>query len=425
MDRRKFAVGLGVVATAALIAGTMFACAPQDDGLASTGGDGKEVPSAAPTLAELRVLYPNEFASSMTSKLDENQRDNSHGNMQASIDLPGKRTGGGTIKEVVDWDSPDKTDISISCIACKSSQFYTFYDAMGEAAFDKTNTLTSEDHEALDGKYADCYSCHTYEDGAMVLSPNLPYGNPEIFTTLGNFYRSLNPKEAVCGQCHNVANARNYKKFNVSAADFDPYKYGIDLDGIYKALVEGGIYDVDEKTGIIMLKENHPQIEVFQGSVHQSMGLSCVDCHMNQTTDEEGNAFTSHDASGSVAANREAMKFCLTCHKDQDNIQDTDGMRSFLKERQDKQAARNVEVKAALEEFYDAIVAAVENDNVDEASLQKAKDNYSLADWYLWEQMGNVNDPIDGAQIAHNPTYLPSLLEKANVLIEEGMELLA
>ena len=75
--------------------------------------------------------------------------------------------------------------------------------------------------------------------------------------------------------------------------------------------------------------------------------------------------------------------------------------------------------------MYDGILAAVSNGSVDAADLEAAKDKYSLTNWYVKEQQGNLFDPVDGAQIAHNPDVLRQCLEKADVLIDEGMALLA
>lgn len=81
--------------------------------------------------------------------------------------------------------------------------------------------------------------------------------------------------------------------------------------------------------------------------------------------------------------------------------------------------------KRKLAALYDKIAAAVADGGADAAALESAKDKYSLANWYVKEQQGNLFDPVDGAQIAHNPEVLRQCLERADVLIDEGVELLA
>jgi len=299
-----------------------------------------------------------------------------------------------------------------------------FYERDGLTAY-TDRLLDAEGMKAINGEYWDCYSCHVVKDGEWTIQANAAWANADFAPNVSKFMQSLNPKEAVCGQCHNTVSPRAYITDEATQQSYDPYRYGPDLDSRYKAMVEDEIYVVDEPTGIKMVSMNHPQIEVFQGSIHQSMGLTCIDCHMTQATDEKGESYTSHNASGSVAENDAAMEKCLTCHKTQNDISTVDDMRAFLKQNQEAQAKRQNEVDAKLSALYDGILAAVNNGGVDADDLEAAKDKYSLANWYVKEQQGNLFDPVDGAQIAHNPEVLRQCLERADALIDEGMELLA
>lgn len=312
----------------------------------------------------------------------------------------------------------------MKCVACKTSHFMDFYERDGLTAY-TDRLLDAEGMKAINGEYWDCYSCHVVKDGEWAIQANAAWANADFAPNVSKFMQSLNPKEAVCGQCHNTVSPRAYITDEATQQSYDPYRYGPDLDSRYKAMVEDEIYVVDEPTGIKMVSMNHPQIEVFQGPIHQSMGLTCIDCHMTQATDEKGEGYTSHNASGSVAENDAAMEKCLTCHKTQNDINTVDDMRAFLKENQDDQAKRQNEVDAKLSALYDGILAAVNGGGVDADDLEAAKDKYSLANWYVKEQQGNLFDPVDGAQIAHNPETLRQCLERADALIDEGMALLA
>lgn len=414
----KPAIVVAVCAAVAL-SSALIGCAAQG----STAPSGQEAASAEPTYQELIEMYPNEYNSAMTHKSDEENEDNSHAGFQVLMETPAVRSSGGAIIREVDPDDPEKTDISMSCVACKSSKFNDLFDQYGYDAFVKTNVLDDEAFATLDGQYWDCYGCHAWSDGELTLEANMAYANSEIFPKLSGFFDDLNPEEAVCGQCHNVANARNFAKSEEEAKNCDPYRYGTDLENVYKALVEGGVYGTDEATGIKIVKENHPQIEVFQDSIHQSMGLSCVSCHMIDEVDSEGDMYVSHDASGTVAQKDEAMEYCLTCHSSQSGLETVDDMRAFLKERQDAQAVRQGEVEEKLARLYNEILAAIESGSADGDALEQAKEKYSLAYWFVYEQQGNLNDPVDGAQIAHNPTLLRNLLERADALADEGLGL--
>ena len=420
---RAFVAGAVCAATAALSL-VLFACAGQGATQSTPAADtGSNMPEN-PTYAELIEMFPNEYNSAMTGKMDDEGEDNSHAGFQPLMETPAVRDVSGAIIEVVDEDDPRKSDVAMKCVACKTSHFMDFYEQDGLTAY-TDRLLDAEGMKAINGEYWDCYSCHTVKDGEWAIQPNAAWANEKFAPNVAKFLATLNPKEVVCGQCHNTVSPRAYITDEATQQSYDPYRYGADLDARYKAMVEDEIYVVDEPTGIKMVSMNHPQLEVFQGSIHQSMGLTCIDCHMPQTTSDSGESYTSHNASGSPVENEAAMEKCLTCHKTQNNISTTDEMRAFLKENQKAQADRQTEVDTKLTALYDAILEAVNNGGVDEADLEAAKDKYSLANWYVKEQQGNLFDAPDGAQIAHNPDALRQCLEKADVLIDEGMKLLA
>lgn len=420
--RRKRIVWAGVVCATATVA-ALAGCA----GSPSEGGGGA-VEAEAPTYQELVEQYPNEYASSMMQKTDEEGEDNSHANLTWQLEVPAVRAGGVAVIREVPADDPEKADIGKTCLSCKTSQFNRmFEEEEGFSVFDGGNVMTEEDFAAMDGQYFDCYSCHSWNDGKLELAPASIFANPEVFPRTAAFFAELNPEEAACGQCHNYACGRDALNgyTQEQAQECDPFRYGTDPEGMYRYLVEIGAYATDEATGILMVQANHPQVEVFQGSIHQSMGLTCIDCHMNEAADEQDSTYVSHDASSPVAEDDGAMELCLTCHKDQDGIASTEDMRAFLKERQDAQAARQREVEGELEGFYALILDAVERGSVDEDALQQAKDGYSFARFLVKEQQMNLNDPVDGAQIAHDPDQMRSMLERASALVEEGSALLA
>lgn len=423
MDARRKCAAVGAVCAAMTIVALVTGCAsqagPSDEGASWTG-------SEDPAFADLVALYPNEYESSQVHKTDEEGEDNSHANLPAQLKTPAVRAGGVAIIREVSADDPEKAEIPKACLSCKTSLFNDMYAEEGMAVFDAGNNMTDADFAALDDQYFDCYSCHAWKDGKLNLEPGIIFAQAEVFPQAAEFFDGLNAEEAVCGQCHNYALGRDalggYTE--EQAQDCNPFKYGTDPEGMYRYLLEIEAYSVDEATGIKLLKANHPQVETFQGSIHQSMGLSCVDCHMNTVEDAQGSAYTSHDASSSVAADDEAMARCLTCHETQSGIATVEDMRAFLGERQAAQASRQGEVEQELAGLYDLIAARVQDGTVDEGALQEAKDAYSFAYFLVKEQQQNLNDPVDGAQIAHDPAQMRSMLERASVLVEEGVGLI-
>ena len=387
-------------------------------------GCAAQMTAGEPSYQELTERYPDEYNSAMTHKTDEEGEDNSHAGFQDLMETPAVRDVSGAIVEVVEEGDPRKTDVDLKCITCKSSKFVDLYAENGLAAF--TGMIIDDEMVGyMDGQYWDCYSCHISDQGEWKNQANAAYANPSVFPKVAAFFDTLNEEEVLCGQCHNTVSSRAYVKEEGDTETYDPYRYGYGFDERYKAMVEDGMYTLDEATGIKMVSMNHPQIEMFQGSMHQSMGLTCVDCHMNEATNSEGESYTSHDASSPVVEDDSAMEMCLTCHTNQNGLKTVEDMRSFLKKNQDAQANRQIEVDAQLQVLYDQILSAVQDGSMDETALEQARDKYSIANWYVKEQQQNLGDPIDGAQIAHNPDQMRSMLERANVLVEEGLALFA
>ena len=419
MRTRERLGALGAVCVSTVVVAALAGCAA-----GAGAGSGTQAGDAEPSYQELVEMYPNEYNSAMTHKTDEEGEDNSHAGFQDLMETPAVRDVSGAIVEVVDADDPRKTDVDLKCVACKSSKFVDLYQENGLAAF--TDMIIDDELVGyMDGQYWDCYSCHAWKGGEWEVQARAAYANEEVFPRTAEFFASLDKEEAVCGQCHNTASSRAFVQEEGDAEAYDPYRYGYGFDERYQAMIEDGMYSVDEATGIKLVSMNHPQIEMYQDSIHQSMGLTCVDCHMNEAADAEGEAYTSHDASSPVAEDASAMEMCLDCHKTQSGVQTADEMRAFLEERQAEQGKRQAEVESAMEALYDRILEGVQGGAYPQEDLEAAKEAYSLAYWYVMEQQQNLCDPADGAQIAHDPDEMRSMLERANALVEEGMGLLA
>lgn len=119
----------------------------------------------------------------------------------------------------------------------------------------------------------------------------------------------------------------------------NPWRYGLDPESLMKAALEDG-YEmaVNPETGIANFQANHPEVEIFQGSVHQELGMTCVDCHGVKMQGENGE-FTSHGFSESPLENPEALEYCLTCHSSQ-GVKDAEAMKEFVAGRPEEDGRR-------------------------------------------------------------------------------------
>lgn len=321
------------------------------------------------------------------------------------------------------------------CVACKSSSdynvlwdtygdgMYKYYEtAMGSGA-DAMDTL-AEDEQHMVSELWDCESCH---------DPNNMEGavgsKSYLFNNLGgDFAASLEPGEAVCAQCHNIlASYVAVPDLDTSEnTALDPYRYGIDVDGFLKAAKEDGSqkYVVDEELGVIKYKANHAIVENYQGSVHQSMGLTCTDCHMPEVENDSGEAYTDHDASGSIMDSNVKLETCLSCHGEDDGVTSVLDMFYHLRRQSTYLANAQGDAQGSLDDLLEAIRTATEN-GADEQSLADAKDAYTTAAFYIeygsQTYMTRAYAPSDGRGMAaaHNFEGSRELFEQAETLCKE------
>lgn len=452
MERKKLLVGTGVVSfcLAAGVVGVLAGCAAGQQ--AGSPGSGEAPAPAAETEAtrtmeEWGELYPLQFGSYAEGSIKEGKTDD-EGNHEGHYDLKAKmlapavrveRPDGqrdtklvnpyGTFNEdyiivegvdydpetgrwyVKDGDLRNLTDTRErkGCYACKSTNFDDVYEREGAEIF--TEKLDDEFIQEMNGQIWNCTTCH---DGDP--AQNAPDAQLTYWTQLSReSFDKLDPKDRACGQCHNSFDYRSHITDQETMDSFSPYRYGFDVDSLYDAAIEDGVYSVDEDTGIVLSCFDHPDVELLQGSVHSDLGMTCVDCHMPTMTDSEsGQEFTYHNASESPLENETALEYCLTCHKSQ-GIESTDAMKKMVKDRQ-------AEIRDAVADYpdkftaaYDAIKAAKDSGSVSEDVLQKARDDYSKAEAYYHVAQGGS---VDGVKVAHNPEALPAYYTQAGTLLD-------
>ncbi len=333
--------------------------------------------------------------------------DHSHAALRATMDAYGAQDGQVSYLEAT----------GASCLACKTVYFSDLYKEKGMAAY---NIPYSE----VKGKYTywDCLNCHEGKPGGAV-GAQLETGK----TLLRNFPTKLSDKDLACAQCHN--SLTSYAAADITGkaiaegktlSDIDPYRYGVDADALLKAEVEDGVpLTDDEPSGTQSLYMPLADVEFFQGSVHQSMGLTCTDCHMPMVKNSEGKSFTSHNASQGPLENDAALETCLTCHKNQ-GIGSTDQMRDWVHGKQAELGAKETDLASKLDKLK-GLVADGTAKGKDASVLNKAKDNFLHAQLYLDYTKGAVQTP--GQKIAHNPTASRDYIERGEKLVDEAIAL--
>ena len=305
------------------------------------------------------------------------------------------------------------TDVK-GCYQCKSSYANEYIIENGEET--AAEPLDEEFVENMNGQIWDCYLCHdtTFEQeaDATVL----------MFSEVGgSWYDELTAEDRVCGQCHNHAYHKPMFLSGMDWSDYQPFKYGHDVDSVLAAEKEYGFGSYEESTGITTYRTNHAELEVLVDSNHYALGITCVDCHMPTVTDEEsGEAYTDHNASQSPLENEAALEYCLTCHASQ-GIETTEDMVAMVRELQNETTKTGDEVSAKLATLHDLIADATATEGFDEDILNEARETYTTAKFYMeWGTNGNGSGYV---KVVHNPELITSLLQRAGSMIDEAIAL--
>lgn len=237
----------------------------------------------------------------------------------------------------------DKTNLT--CMYCKSAEVPQLLEKMGNAFFN--TKLLADNNKELFKHPISCSDCHNPE--TMELRITRP-AVKEAMARRGTPVEKATHQEMrslVCAQCH-VEYFFNPKDENKVTF---PWDKGFEPKDMYAYYQEQQFSDFKHaQTDGNMLKAQHPEFEMFQGSTHQKAGLSCADCHMPFV--KEGAAkISSHWWTSPM---RTFQQSCGTCHKQSE------------KEMQERVLYTQDRVKEALDRAGEANKAAI-------LAIEKAK----------------------------------------------------
>jgi nitrite reductase (cytochrome c-552) len=385
-----------------LVAG-IAGCASFTTGGKGVEGNSEESLGEAVYNSDFARIYPLEYASFLRGglALEEDGLVHSHASLRYRVETDAK------IEET-----------GLACVSCKSADFNDIYARRGDEVFSRS--YAGNQGEVID--FWSCRGCH-------------PTGNPYdgaqaalvAFTTLGGSYaEGLNPKNAACGQCHNAI--CDYTRYIVgnsgkSLADFNPYRYGSDANSLRRAMLEDGmVSEYQPELDVSVAYIGHPDIELFNGSVHESRGLTCASCHMPVQQSPDGQTYHSHDSSDSPLNNEAAMQSCLPCHSEQ-GITDSLQMREFVRRAQDELAELEEQTQGEIDQLKQAIIAINARADAGQpdtaAALDFARQAYADASFYLSFQRASAE--LAGTKVAHNPQAMRDYLAQASQLCQQGL----
>lgn len=284
-----------------------------------------------------------------------------------------------------------------NCITCKTPQFTAMVNSEGEETYTKPFAeLIDQFNEPIS-----CYNCHE--------------NDPETVTvTQQHFQRALGEDadkapvaSEACGQCHNEYYFAPETKYTTN-----PYEglEGMGAEEILAYYDELGFSDWEHPTtGAAMLKAQHPEFETIYGaspSNMANMGYSCADCHMETTTDADGNEVSSHLLINPTESET-IMAKCQPCHED---------LAGQIAGWQTEVTDREHELAGRIAEYIELLGS--KKDTLDAETLAEAQNIHRQAQFY-WDFV-----MVENSEGAHNPALALENLDKCEALLDQGFELL-
>jgi len=230
-------------------------------------------------------------------------------------------------------------------------------EKMGDALYN--TKLLADNNKDLFVHPISCSDCH--DPQTMELRITRP-ALVEAMARIGRPVEKATRQEMrslVCAQCH----VEYFFNPNDANRVYFPWDKGFEPEDMYAYYEEIGFSDwTHPQTGGGMLKAQHPEYEMFQGSAHQRAGLSCADCHMPYMT-QGATKISSHWLTSPF---RTFEQSCGQCHREsrEEMGQRVLHTQDRIKEALDRAGIANQDAILAIEK---AIAAGVDEEILNEA----------------------------------------------------------
>ncbi|OIJ07695.1 hypothetical protein BKP35_18630 [Anaerobacillus arseniciselenatis] len=299
-----------------------------------------------------------------------------------------------------DWENQRRA----ACLSCKSTDVVVGMEKYGDDFWGKPYA------DVVGENTIGCLDCHDQNDGSSL---NVP--RDYVYEALDHGGYTNDPRDRAdltCAQCH-----VNYHFDAETTKITFPWSTGMTVEAQlehYNAEIRSDEWE-HEITGALIAKIQHPEYELYyegkELSVHAQMGVGCNDCHMPTFTDENGEEFTSHQKMSPLLHVEES---CLSCHggtSADELVARTEGVQKDVYEKQNR-------IGYDLEEFINQVGAKIEDGSLAGAELEEIQAIHREAQFY-WDYVW-----VENSNGFHNAPEAHRILDNADALIQQGMELL-
>ncbi len=285
-----------------------------------------------------------------------------------------------------------------SCLGCKTADYEKLYVENGQDLFKMDFYETSQ---KVDNAIS-CYNCHRNEPGTeiQITAPHFAEGVRKLDN-------EPKPGTMACAQCH-----VEYYFEKETGKIVLPWDNGIEIDEIESYFDEIEHADwIHPRTGTPLIKVQHPEFEMYTGSVHDKLGTSCADCHMPNVV-EEGQEYRSHWAKSPLKTVSES---CGQCHKEE-----PDALIANVQGLQKEVEALQVEVSDMLVKIIEDFGQLLEDRKLEDEEIIKELRSLHRKAQYRWDFVF-----VENSTGFHNVEKAKQTLERAKEYAQQALEIIA
>ncbi len=296
---------------------------------------------------------------------------------------------------VSDLQATGRPHALANCFTCKTADFTVMTLNDGDSAY----SIPFEEIDASNFESMGCFTCHGNTPGQQITVTHT-----YLADAMGEDFASVKQENLACGQCH----VEYYFAPDGKATSL-PYTNLASMtpDAMYDFYEQMGFSDyTNPRTGVQMLKTQHPEMETFlgAGSKHASM-FTCADCHMEKLTDEAGNAYLNHKFVSPLESEI-IQASCVNCHAD---------LTGFVHGIQEKMEERTIAIGEKLAGLTDRLAEVVAAGTYTDEQLADIRALNRKGQWY-WDFVF-----VENSEGAHNSTLDNQCLDKAEAFIDAAL----
>ena len=314
--------------------------------------------------------------------------------------------------DVQDIEATGRPHPLANCWTCKTPDFTNMVNEEGVSAYQKD--WTEVQAQITEG--ISCYNCHANDPGSGVTVTHTYW-----IDAVGEDFDSIKPANLACGQCHNeyyfAPDTKATTIAHNSLASMDPSTMlAYFNDGANFSTGEPFADWTNPRTGVKMIKVQHPEFETVMGAGAQHAGMfTCADCHMAKVTAEDGTVTHSHYLTSPLKNEELLANTCSLCHNG--SVQKELG--ELVPALQAEIEERTNAIGYQLEELTNKLADAVAAGSFTDEQLSEVRSLTRDAQFY-WDFVF-----VENAEGAHNSALTGDCLDKADALCTQALDALA